>query len=141
MNKVILVGRLGQDPILSFAKNRMPICRFSVATSESYKDSKGERIQKTEWHKIVVFGMFAETCQINLEQGREVSIEGKLETTSFTDKEGIKRSSTNIVASRVEFLGSFKNKTPKDKTKAQMDFDMETGEVFGTSFAPDDIPF
>lgn len=140
MNKVFLVGRLGQDPEIQFSGNGLPICRFSVATGDSYKDAKGERVNKTDWHNVVVFGPFAEVCQMNLEKGHLVSVEGKLETRSYDAKDGTKKYSTNVVAAKVEFLTT-RPKSKGSDSKTQIDFDMNTGEALGTQFAPDDIPF
>lgn len=142
MNKVILVGRLGLDPEIKYTHGGIPVANLSVATDESYRDASGKRINKTEWHKVVVWGLFAETCAQHLEKGHQVSIEGSLATRSW-DKNGEKRYSTEIKASKVEFL----NKTSsagksKEKTQPEFDYNIETGEMLNDSnFVADDIPF
>lgn len=97
LNKVQLIGHLGKDPETRFSSNGDPICNFSVATSESWKDKSGERQEKTEWHRIVAFGKLAEICGEYLKKGAQVYVEGKLQTRKWTDKNEIERYSTEIV--------------------------------------------
>jgi single-strand DNA-binding protein len=106
INKVILIGRLGQDPELKYMPSGMAICNFSLATSESWKDkNSGQKQEKTEWHRVVVWAKQAEFCQQYLAKGRQVYIEGKLQTRTWDDKSGGKRSTTEIVAQTVQFIG------------------------------------
>ena len=107
INKVILVGNLGQDPEIRYTADGRPIANFSIATSESWKDkNSGEKREKTEWHRVVVFGKLAEICGEYLSKGRQVYIEGKLQTRSWDDeKSGQKRYMTEVNAQRVIFLG------------------------------------
>lgn len=106
VNKAILVGRLGKDPEVSYTQSGTPRCRFSVATSEVYYDDKKERVEKTEWHNVVVWGKQAESAGKYLSKGREVYIEGKIETRSWDDeKTGQKKYMTEIKAQRVVFIG------------------------------------
>jgi single-strand DNA-binding protein len=104
INKVILVGRLGQDPELKVVGNSQTVARLAVATSESWMDKQGQKQQRTEWHRVVVWGKLAELCGKYLAKGREVYIEGKVQTRSWEDA-GQKKYATEIVASTVQFLG------------------------------------
>lgn len=104
VNKVILVGNLGADPELKYTPSQRPVCNMSIATTEVYKDRSGQRQEKTEWHKIVVWGDHAENCSKYLAKGRSVYVEGKLTTESY-EKDGQKRYVTKVVADRVVFLG------------------------------------
>ncbi len=108
MNKVILLGRLGKDPELHHTANGKTVCNFSVATSESWKDAEGNRQERTEWHNIVVWGKQAESCGEHLAKGQQVAVEGSIRSRSYDDKNGVKRTVVEIVAERVEFLGSVK---------------------------------
>ena len=105
VNKVILVGNLGADPELKYTPSNRPLCNLSVATNEVFKDKSGARQERTEWHRVTVWGEQAETCSKYLAKGRSVYVEGRLQTRSWDDKEGKKRYSTDIVADRVVFLG------------------------------------
>lgn len=105
INKVIIVGRLGKDPETRYLNDGRAVTNFSVATSDEWKDKNtGEKKEKTEWHRIVVFGPLAATCGKYLSKGRQVYIEGKLQTRTW-DKDGVKQYSTEIVANDVQFLG------------------------------------
>lgn len=103
VNKVIIVGRLGQNPEVKAAGNST-VCRLSVATSEKWKKD-GQDQERTEWHRIVVWGKLAEICGKHLAKGRQVYVEGKLQTRSW-EKDGEKRYATEIVANTVQFLGA-----------------------------------
>ncbi|MCB1214397.1 MAG: single-stranded DNA-binding protein [Deltaproteobacteria bacterium] len=105
VNKVILIGNLGQDPELRFTQGGTPVANFSIATNESWTSREGNREERTEWHHIVVWGKTAELCKEFLSKGRTVYIEGRLQTRDWTDKDGHNRRSTEIVAQQVIFLG------------------------------------
>src|SRR3954468_20027621 len=105
VNKVILVGNLGADPELKYTPSQRPLCNLRIATTEVYKDKAGQRQEKTEWHRVTVWGEQAENCNKYLAKGRSVYVEGRLQTRSY-DKDGQKHYSTDIVADRVVFLGS-----------------------------------
>ncbi len=96
---------MGADPELKYTPSNRPVCNLSVATNESFKDKSGQRQERTEWHRVTVWGEQAETCSKYLSKGRTVYVEGRLQTRSYDDKEGKKRYSTDIVADRVQFLG------------------------------------
>jgi len=105
VNKVILVGNLGADPELKYTPSSRALCNLRIATTEVYKDKGGQRQEKTEWHRVTVWGDQAENCSKYLAKGRSVYIEGRLQTRSY-DKEGQKHYATDVVADRVVFLGS-----------------------------------
>jgi single-strand DNA-binding protein len=104
VNKVILVGRLGNDPEIRYTQQGVGVTNFNIATSENWVDKAGLKQEKTEWHRIVVWGKMAETCSQYLAKGRQVFIEGRLQTRQWEDKDGSKRYTTEVVASTVQFL-------------------------------------
>jgi single-strand DNA-binding protein len=106
INKVILIGNLGRDPELRYTAGGQPVASFSVATNERWNDREGKPQERTEWHRIVVWGKQGENCANYLAKGRTVYIEGRLQTREWEDKEGQKRQTTEIVAQTVQFLGS-----------------------------------
>ena len=107
LNKVQLIGHLGANPDLKYTPSNRPVCNLSIATSEAWKDKQtGEKKEKTEWHRCQVWGEFAEVCAKYLAKGRQVYVEGKLQTRSYEDKNGQKKYSTEIIVSNVVFLGS-----------------------------------
>jgi len=106
INKAILVGRLGADPEVRYTPDGMMVTNFRIATDEQWKDKNGEKVQKTEWHRIVTFGKLAEICGRYLVKGKLVYLEGRLQTRNWEDKEGNKRSTTEIIASNMQMLDS-----------------------------------
>src|ERR1700737_3719083 len=106
VNKVILVGRLGRDPETRFTPNGQAVCNFSLATDESYKDRAGERQKRTQWHRIVLWGKLAELAQQYLKKGSLIYIEGRIQSRQWDDREGQKRTSFEIVANAMKFLGA-----------------------------------
>ncbi len=106
VNKVILVGNLGKDPEVRYTQTGNAVANFSIATSEQWNDRDGKKQERTEWHNIVVWGKSAEHCGQYLSKGRQVFVEGSIRTRSYDDKSGNKRYITEIVAQRVQFLGS-----------------------------------
>lgn len=106
VNKVILVGNLGGDPEVKYTGGGTAVCTLSVATSENWKDKQtGEQQERTEWHRVKMFGRLAEIAGEYLKKGRQVYIEGSLRTDKYTDKEGIERFSTDIIANEMQMLG------------------------------------
>jgi single-strand DNA-binding protein len=103
MNRAILLGRLGKDPQSKKSKGG-PMCFFSMATSEKHTGRDREAYEEVEWHQVVVFGKFAESCMKFLRKGSKVLVEGKIKTRSWEDKNGEKRYTTEVVASRVIFV-------------------------------------
>lgn len=140
VNKVIILGKLGKDPELKYTANSNPVCKFTVATSETWKDKSGQKQTKTEWHNIVVWGKQAESCNTYLSKGRDVFLEGAIETRSYEDKNGVKKYITEINAKRVQFVGSADKKAtqePATMQDMQKELQVETKAEFTTA----DIPF
>ena len=105
VNKVILVGNLGRDAELRYTPGGASVAKFSIATTEIWNDKGGQRQERTEWHNIDLWGKQAETLAEYLVKGKQVYIEGRLQTDEYTDKEGIKRKSTKVRCDRVVLLG------------------------------------
>jgi single-strand DNA-binding protein len=105
VNKVILIGNLGRDPELRYTQGGQAVVNFTLATSENWTDKSGEKVERTEWHRIVVWGRVGELCAQYLSKGRTVYVEGRLQTREWEDKDGNKRSTTEINAQTVQFLG------------------------------------
>ena len=106
VNKAIIVGNLGKDPEMRYMPSGDAICNFSVATTDSWKDKNGEKQEKTEWHRISMFGKLAEIAGEYLKKGSQVYLEGRLQTRKWQDKDGHERYTTEIVADRMQMLGS-----------------------------------
>ncbi|RME16650.1 MAG: single-stranded DNA-binding protein [Bdellovibrio sp.] len=106
VNKVMIIGRLGADPEVKTVSSGQTVARLSVATSEAWTDKEGQRQERTEWHRVVVWGKLAELCGRYLTKGRQVFVEGRLQTRSWEDQEGQKRYTTEIVANNIQFLGA-----------------------------------
>lgn len=140
INKVILIGNLGRDPELSYTPNGLAVAKFSIATSDRWKDKNtGEMQERTEWHRITAFGKLGEICGEYLSKGRQVYIEGRLQTSSW-EKDGITRYSTDIIANDMKMLGpkgsgerpaSSGGGAPADNTESDVD----------SNATDDDIPF
>ena len=105
VNKVILVGNLGRDPELRYIPSGQAVANFTLATNDRWRDKEGNNQERTEWHRIVVWGKTAENCAQFLQKGRSVYIEGRLQTREWEDKEGNKRQTTETIAQTVQFLG------------------------------------
>ncbi|WAM27575.1 single-stranded DNA-binding protein [Myxococcus sp. NMCA1] len=105
VNKVILIGNLGADPEVRFTPGGQAVANFRIATSESWVDKNGQKQERTEWHRIVVWGKLAELCGEYLKKGRQCYVEGRLQTREWTDKENRKNYTTEVVANAVTFLG------------------------------------
>jgi single-strand DNA-binding protein len=106
LNKAILIGNLGRDPEVRYTPGGLAVANFSIATSENWTNKEGERETRTEWHRIVAFGKLAEICGEYLAKGRQVFIEGRIQTREWEDRDGNKRYTTEIVASQMLMLGS-----------------------------------
>jgi len=106
VNKVILVGNLGRDPEIRTLESGVKVARFSLATTESYNDrNTGQRVDQTEWHNVVLWRGLAEIAEKYLRKGNQVYIEGKLQTRSYQDKDGITKYSTEVVGQNMNMLG------------------------------------
>ncbi len=106
VNKAILIGNLGADPEVRFTPGGQAVANFRIATSESWTDKSGQKQERTEWHRIVVWGKLAELCGEYLAKGRQCFVEGRLQTREWTDKENRKNYTTEIIANSVVFLGA-----------------------------------
>lgn len=104
LNKVMIIGRLGRDPELRYSQSGMPIASLNVATDESYMDKDGNKVERTEWHRVSVFQKAAENCSNFLAKGSLVFVEGSLQTRKWQDQQGQDRYTTEIKAQRVQFL-------------------------------------
>ena len=105
VNKVILLGNLGRDPETRYTTGGDAVTNLNIATSEQWKDKNGEKQERTEWHRVVLFGRQAEIAGEYLKKGRSVYIEGRLQTRKYTDKDGVEKYSTEIVADRMQLIG------------------------------------
>lgn len=150
INKVMLIGRLGQDPELKYTPSGAAVCNFSLATTESWADKNGQKQERTEWHRVVVWGKLAELCNQYLAKGRQAFVEGSLQTRSWDAKDGTKRYTTEINAKSVQFLGGAsagEGRTTTDRSMDQSrpdaDFHMNQDYDISTdaNFTSDDIPF
>jgi len=148
MNKVLLVGRLGADPRAITANSGMAISNFSLATDEGYKDKSGQKVEKTEWHRIVVFNKAAEFCNNYLSKGRLVLVEGKLQTRKWQDRDGQDRFTTEIMAQRVQSLDAKKDQAANQSSNDDYGpaFPSEADDDYGPPFPSeasgmDDAPF
>lgn len=106
LNMVQIIGRLGRDPELRYTQAGVAVCSMTVATDESYKDQAGNKVEKTEWHNVIIFQRSAENCANYLKKGSLAYFEGSLQTRKYTDKQGTDRYTTEIKAQRVQFLDS-----------------------------------
>jgi single-strand DNA-binding protein len=136
MNKVMLIGRLGKDPDVKYTPDGTMVTTFRLATDEQWKDKNGEKVQRTEWHQIVTYRKLAEICGNYLVKGKLVFIEGKIQTRSWEDKEGVKKYTTEIIASNMQMLDS------KGQSKTSESSSDSAPESFNNGSVPvDDVPF
>lgn len=104
LNKVILIGRLGQEPTIRFMPNGEAVCNFSVATSEAWNDRNGQRVERTEWHNITMYRRLAEIAGQYLKKGSQVYLEGKIQSRKYQGKDGIERTAYDIIANEMKML-------------------------------------
>ncbi len=138
INKVILIGRLGKDPDVRHLDNDVTITKFSLATSEYHKDKDGNRVEKTDWHNVVLWRSLAEIAEKYLTKGRQIYLEGKLRTRSWDDKDGNKRYITEVIGNTFTILDS-KRKEATEEVVSQdekVNTDNPESEKEG-----DDLPF
>lgn len=105
VNKVIILGNLGQNPEVKYLPSGQAVCEMRIATSETYRDRNEQPQERTEWHRVVVWGKTGENCGKYLQKGQKVYVEGRIQTRSWDDKEGKKQYMTEVVANQVVFLG------------------------------------
>ena len=147
VNKVILVGKLGRDPELRSTPGGASVCTLNLATTETWNDN-GNRQERTEWHRVQVWGKQGENCAKYLAKGRSAYIEGRLQTRSWDDKSGVKKYSTDIVATSVQFLGGGSTSTTQQMEEPVAEMETIAPEARQSSHNPsekyaslDDIPF
>jgi single-strand DNA-binding protein len=137
VNKVILLGNLGKDPEVRYTQSGTAVATLSLATTRSYKDKNDERVEETEWHRVVLFGRTAEVVGEYTKKGDPLFVEGYLKTRKWTDKEGVEKYTTEIVGDNIQLLGG--KKSGGDEKPAQR------GKPAANKSAPveddDDIPF
>jgi single-strand DNA-binding protein len=114
VNKVILLGNLGRDPETRYTTGGDAVTNLNIATSEQWKDKSGEKQERTEWHRVVLFGRQAEIAGEYLKKGRSVYIEGRLQTRKYTDKDGVEKYSTEIVGDRMQLIGGTRESSGGD---------------------------
>lgn len=138
VNKVILVGNLGNDPEVRYSQSGAVITTISVATSESWKDKNGERQERTEWHRVKFFGKLAEIAGEYLKKGQQVYIEGSLRTEKYAGKDGVEKYTTDIIASEMQMLGGKRDEAPRSNKGGGGTSPPSGGDE---PFPQDDIPF
>ncbi len=149
LNKVMLIGRLGQDPEVRYTQSNTAVATLSLATSERYKDGNGEQQERTEWHRVVAWGRLAEICQQYLNKGSLIYVEGPLQTRSWEDNQGQKRYTTEIKALQMTMLdsrgGGQQNQTSPmtQQNSSQQSTPMSSSTPIDSSFdtMDDDLPF
>lgn len=148
LNKAILLGNLGADPELRYTASQQPVCTLRLATNERRRNAEGEWVEHTEWHSVVCFGKTAENCANFLAKGRQVLVEGRIQTRKWQDQEGKDRYKTEILASNVQFIGGSREDGASRSTRTPIAAvangtpSTETPTPFeNVSFEDDDIPF
>jgi single-strand DNA-binding protein len=136
----MLIGSLGRDPEIRYMPNGDAACNLSVATSESWKDKSGEKQERTEWHRISMFGKLAEIAGQYLAKGSSVYLEGKLQTRKWTDKDGVDKYTTEIIADRMQMLGGKEQRHGQQQEQRQESQQSRQQRPTADSF-DDDIPF
>ncbi len=131
LNKIMLIGNLGRDPELNVTAEGTPVTKFSLAVSRNYTTKSGERKEETEWFNIVAWEKLAETCERYLHKGSKVYIEGRLTQRKYTDREGVQRTSVDVIASGMEML------TPKSTTSGSESYSAVGAGDSNDPFLPD----
>jgi single-strand DNA-binding protein len=138
LNKAILIGNLGKDPEVRYTPSGLGVANFNIATSETWTNKEGAKETRTEWHRIVAFGKLAEICGEYLSKGKQVYIEGRIQTRDWEDQNGVKRYTTEIVANQMLMLGGRDSAdTARNQGPPAKDFQGPPGP----GFEDDDIPF
>ncbi len=141
VNKVILVGNLGANPEMRFTQGGQAVANLRLATTERWTDRNGQKQETTEWHRVVVFGKQAEIVGQYLTKGRQVYIEGRIQTRQWQDQQGQKRFTTEIVAQRVQMLGGRQDRAPDEMGAATVPPDESNVPPDFGGGPDDDIPF
>ncbi|HSC28060.1 MAG TPA: single-stranded DNA-binding protein [Vicinamibacterales bacterium] len=141
VNKVILVGNLGRDAELRYTPGGAPVATLSLATTEVWNDKAGQRQEKTEWHRIVLWGKTAESLSEYLVKGKQIYVEGRLQTRQWDDKEGVKRYTTEIRGDRVVLLGGAGAGAARQPARVPAQGMDEPLAEPVTELTDDDVPF
>jgi single-strand DNA-binding protein len=143
VNKVILIGRLGQDPELRYTGNGTAVCNMRLATDDSYNDSDGNLVERTEWHRVVAWSRLAEICNEYLEKGSQVYVEGRLQTRQWEDRDGNTRYTTEVVARNVQFLDSrgSQQEAPGGGGRQQQQYQNKDAQSSSANEPEDDFEF
>lgn len=143
VNKVILIGNLGIDPEVRTLESGVKVCRLSIATSESYTNKEGNRVEQTEWHSVTLWRGLAEIAEKYLTKGNKVYVEGKLRTRSYKDKDGVERYSTEIVADNMQMLGGTASGQTSSAPRSNPQSQPQQQPAMGSSETDnsDDLPF
>ncbi len=141
VNKVILIGRLGTDPDLRYTPSGQAVANFNIATDESWKSKDGQMQDRTEWHRIVLWGRQAEIANEYLKKGSKVYIEGRLQTRNWEDKDGVKRWTTEIIGQSMQFLDSRDSSGSSAPPEPPPLEDSAPGAAPAAGGAEDDLPF
>lgn len=142
VNKVILVGHVGQDPEVRYLDNNTPVCTIRLATSDVYKNKSGERVTTTEWHSVVLWRGLAEVAEKYVKKGSQLYIEGKIRTRSWDDKDKNKRYTTEIVADILQLLGKrVEESTPPSAGAPQPDVSTDEKTHVDEQDSVNDLPF
>jgi single-strand DNA-binding protein len=138
VNKVELLGNLGGDPILRYTPQGTAVANFNMATNDRWTNKGGEKQERVEWHRIVVWGKQGENCAEYLSKGRQVYVAGRLQTRKWTDSEKVDRYTTEIIALNVQFLGNGKGGVPHSADTEEQTPPLDEEPI---SIPEDDIPF
>ena len=145
VNKVILVGNVGRDPEVRTTPSGQQVAKFSLATSENFTSKQGEKQERTEWHNIVVWGKLADLCRQYVQKGRQIYLEGRIQTSSWTDQAGTKKYRTEIIAQTIQFLGRpGERQAVPDSGGAgatEPDYGEPADSTAGAFASDDDLPF
>lgn len=134
VNSVTILGRLGKDPEIRVMESGKKVASFTVATSESYKDKNGKKVEQTEWHNVSFWGAICDTIEKYLKKGNQIYVEGKLRTRSYEDKGGVKKYTTEIIGNKMVMLGGGKSEDNKQAQEYQFAESSSSDEM-------DDLPF
>ena len=142
LNKVILIGRLGQEPTIRYMPNGEAVCNFSIATSETWNDRNGQRVERTEWHNITMYRRLAEIAGQYLRKGSQVYLEGKIQTRKYQDKNGVERTAYDIIANEMKMLGGGNSEQPaQGETPAPPRRQAQAAPAAPVEDIDDDVPF
>jgi len=141
VNKVILIGNLGNDPEIRYMPNGKAVANISIATSESWKDQQGQKQEKTEWHRLTMYDKLAEIMGEYVKKGDKIFIEGKLQTRKWQNKEGVDMYTTEVICDQMQMLGGNGNPQPQQNSKPASQHQAPQSNSTEPDFNDNDIPF